>query len=291
MIRTDDFRAKVEHELHKGRSLSTVVEIFQRVQRLVSSENSSIHELANIVASDAVLTADVLRMVNSAFFGVERKIHSIEEAVVLLGISHLRDLFSGIMLSSAIKDYSHESFDISALWRHSLGTAVAADYMKTCGICHTNIDMHLVGLLCNIGRLVLSQRFPKEFDQIIALSKTEHIRMIEAETKVLGVTHAEVGFWAAEYWNFDVSVAHLIKWHHGPSTSREIDCLNLAYVITHAKLIGNPGDHMLTGMIPGVLKRLELNDFKLGDLLRKLTDSYAALKWIFRYVPVNESEI
>ncbi|OGV70260.1 MAG: hypothetical protein A2283_00370 [Lentisphaerae bacterium RIFOXYA12_FULL_48_11] len=291
MIRTDDFKIKVERELHKGRSLSTIVEILQRAQRLITSENSSIHELANIVASDAVLTANVLKMVNSAFFGVERKIHSIEEAVVLLGISHLRDLFSGIMLSSAIKEYSHETFDMSALWRHSLGTAVAADYMKASGICHTNTDMHMAGLLCNIGRLVLSQRFPEEFDQIIALSRSDHIRMIDAEIRVLGVSHAEVGFWAAEYWNFDAAIAHLIKWHHGPSTSREIDCLNLAYVVTHAKLIGNPGDHMLTRMIPGVLKRLELDEFKLSDLLKKLTDSYAALQWIFRYVPGNESEI
>jgi len=177
VIRPENFRIKVERELGQGRSLSTMVEILQRVQRLTSTDNFSIHELAGIVASDAVLTANVLKMVNSAFFGVERKVHNIEEAVILLGISHLRELFSGIMLSSAVKHGANELLDMSSFWRHSLGTAAAADYMEKCGIYRTNVDMHMAGLLCNIGRIVMVQRFPEESGAAIALSKSEGIRL------------------------------------------------------------------------------------------------------------------
>jgi len=68
-----------------------------------------------------------------------------------------------------------------------------------------------------------------------------------------------------------------------------VDGLNLAYVITQAKLIGNPGDPIITKMLPGVLKRLQLDESRLDDLLRKLSDVYAALEWIFKFVPGGSS--
>jgi HD-like signal output (HDOD) protein len=282
----DEFRIKVEHDLGKKKGLTTIVEILRKVQRLASSDNSSIHEIAAIVASDAVLTSSVLRMVNSAFFGVEHKISSIEEAVVLLGFSHLRDLFAGMMMSSATQGAGHDDFDRTMLWRHSVGTAVAADNIKSfLGLHHARSDLHMAGLLCNIGRLVLDQRFPEEFKKAIILARGKKIRLIEAELVVFGVTHAEVGFWVAEFWNFDHSIANLIRWHHGPAESREVDVINLAYVITQARLIGNPGDHILTRLLPGLFKRLELNEQKLNEILVRLTDSYESLNWIFKYVP------
>jgi len=282
----DGLRIKVEHELQHIKNLSTIVEIVQKVQRLADANNSSIHEIAEIVAADAVLTSSVLRMVNSAFFGMEHKIHHIEEAVILLGFSHLRDLFTGIMLSSAMPDGGHNAFDKRALWRHSVGTAVAANTIKSfLGHRHIQMDLHMAGLLCNIGRLVLDQRFPEEFHKVIVMARDHHVRMTEAESAVFGVTHAEVGFWIAELWNFDHSIAHVIKWHHGPAESTEADMVNLAYVITQARLIGNPGDNMLARLFPGLFKRLEIDEYKLNELLNKLTDSYESLKWIFKYIP------
>ncbi len=287
----DEFRIKVENELKHVKNLSTIVAILQKVQRLAAAENSSIREIARIVAADAVLTASVLRMVNSAFFGLEHKINNIEEAVVLLGFAHLRDLFAGIMLASAQGASGNENcFDQHALWRHSVGTAVAANTIRSfLGLRQIKTDLHMAGLLCNIGRLVLAQRFASQFQKAVLLARERGIRLIEAEHAVFGVNHAEIGFWVAGVWNFDPAVANLIKRHHGPAESLEVDVINLAYVITQARLIGNPGDNMLAHLLPGQFQRLQLEEPKLDELLNKLSDSYESLTWIFKYVPAEIS--
>lgn len=292
MNQTDSFRIKVERELTRKKNLSTLVEILQKVQRLASSEQSSIHDIAKVVEADAVLTADVLRMVNSAFFGIEHKISSIDEAVVLLGFSHLRDLFSGLMMSGALIHGQCDTFNRGSLWRHSVGTAVAAESIKsTLNHPKSSVDLHLAGLLCNIGRVILDQRFPEEFRKALALATAHKGRLIDAEHAVFGSSHAEIGFWAAELWGFEPSVANLIKWHHGPAESPDVDVINLAYVVTQARLIGNPGDPVLVRLLPGVFKRLEIDAEKLDAILRNLDDSYESLNWIFKYIPLDPGSI
>ena len=98
------------------------------------------------------------------------------------------------------------------------------------------------------------------------------------------MSHAEVGFWAAEIWNLDETLAHAIRHHHGPAESRPADIVNLAYVITQAERVGSPGDTMMAHLLPGLFRRLAIDDLALDHLLGQLVRVYDALEPLFSSV-------
>lgn len=278
MPNVETFKARVESALQSRRELTTLVSVLRRVQQVLANPQSSSAELARIISSDPVLTTKVLRLTNSARFNLRRRIGSVEEATVMLGYVQLSHLCSAL-LGTSIMGYEsrYKDFDRAALWRHALGTAVAAKQIQEELSVNIATDISSCGLLCNIGRIIMDQWFPEEFARVWTVAKEKHVHLIDAEYEVLGVSHADIGFWAAEAWHFDGTVAHVIRTHHGPGELKASDIVNLAYVITHAQRIGSPGDSVLNHLLPGSFERLGLNPERLDQLLRRLNRAYSSL--------------
>ncbi len=279
MISPEELQQRVLKSLTRGKELATLWGVVQRVRELTADQRASVKELVKVISADPVLTSKVLRLVNSAAYGFSGRIANIDQAIVILGFRQLRDLCLGITVIKGAHDAQLVSnFDRISLWKHSLGTAVGTKLIQERLTGSKAADLFVAGLLCNIGRLILDQNFPKEFAEIVKLSREKNIRMLDAERQVLNVTHADIGGWAAATWGLDDTLVRCIKDHHGPSGNTNAAILNLAYVMTQIKGIGCPGDPILTLLIPGVLETLRMDEEKLVVLMHDLDAEFKLIE-------------
>jgi len=210
-------RSEVENKVKNLAKISTLPNIALKVMDLVENPRTSVSVLANIISADHILTARVLKLANSAYYGFPRQISTLNLAVVVLGFNALRDLVFGI---SVIDQFSANNFeedlDVTQFWRHALFVGSGAKFLSKfldypiCG------EVFVAGLLHDIGYPVLLQYFPDYFENVRKFSLNKNISFYEAERKVLGFDHAELGAWLAKGWNLPDKIVQAIRFHHSP---------------------------------------------------------------------------
>jgi HD-like signal output (HDOD) protein len=167
--------------------------------------------LVDKISEDPSMTIRILRIVNSPFYGMSREIGSLREAIVLLGLNRIRDMFISICFSKMLPVW-HKDFNYNQLWHHSMAVAECSRHLAK----YTDISPYLAfttGLLHDIGRLVIVVLFPDEFSKIIHESNSS---LPEIEQRILGFNNAQIGGMAAKYWNFPVVIQEAIEQHKTP---------------------------------------------------------------------------
>jgi putative nucleotidyltransferase with HDIG domain len=221
--------------------LPTLPIIALEVSRLANSPLTGMSDIVRIIRNDPPLTAKILRVANSAFYGMPRRIESLNMALVVLGMRELNNLVTCItVLKTFPAGQSGSKFDRRAFWEHSAGCGEIARVIAT----RLHLRLHGVeftaGLLHDVGKIILDQYFHSEFMQAIQLADQDHISLVDAERRVLGADHAEMGAWLAERWSLPPSIVEAIRFHHQPQLSPEQPTLTavvrLADVFTKALL-------------------------------------------------------
>ncbi len=205
---TDLFQKIIEE--HK--ELSSIPQTLAEVLRVTKDDNSSAHDLAEVLRRDPALTVKILRVVNSPFYGAGRKITSVRQAVVALGMRAV----TAVALSTSIYDMTgkwQSSIDLTRFWRHSLEVAVGARMIAGAAGYASSEEAFVSGLLHDIGLLILEESFPKESSRICAQAKLgEEIHKLEEDT--WGTNHARVGQFLLEHWNLPVTICEAVGQHH-----------------------------------------------------------------------------
>lgn len=202
-------------------------------------EDASIEDIVRVVEFDQALTANVLRLVNSALGGSVTEIQNIKEALVRLGLAQLLKLAVGGQLSaplaSACSAYELEEHE---LWRHSVAAALAAEYL--CEFVE-NVPKYAftASLMHDIGKLLINRSAStEEMDRINRLAEEKRVPYLKAERHVLGTDHAEVGGAIARHWKFPEALARSIEFHHNPDANPDIGMDIVHMSNTVAKIIG-----------------------------------------------------
>jgi HD-like signal output (HDOD) protein len=194
--------------------LPTLPEILGAISAVVNDPGSSASDLGRLIATDGALSAKVLKLANSPAFGFSRRVSDINQAVALLGFRETQAL----AMSASVFDYFAEraAFDFKAYWNHSFACATLARLicLKKRGVETAFIS----GLLHDVGKLVLAMTMGGKQENANQLHKASGVPSLEAEEKVLGLTHAEVGYQLAEHWLLPVQVATAIRFHHAPES-------------------------------------------------------------------------
>lgn len=182
-----------------------------RALELAEGERFSAHELAQAVSADQALTAKLLRLSNSAYYGFPRRITTVRDAVVLLGFRAVRSA----MLASCVIDArpGGQVLDPVAAWRFSVTTGLLAEVLARSTGLHQD-EAFTAGVLHNIGRLALDQQRPRELKAARVLATREQITIAEAQRQVLGFTDADLGGAPALHWNFPEPLANAVARHH-----------------------------------------------------------------------------
>lgn len=265
--------------------LATLAAIRQEIQETVSDPLSSIDDLSFVIQQDANISARLLRIANSSFYGSPNTIDTISEAISLIGTFYLHDLVSATMVVDFFKDLSPDFVDMESFWKHSVGCAIAARTLAdSCQ--RTNPERcFIAGLLHDIGRLVIYLQLPGAAREIFRLHSETGRPMLELEIEVLGFDHARLGGELLRFWNFPVTLVEAVEFHHdprvGPDSPPESSVVNVADTIAHALEMGNSGDLGVPpfqlkawnrlGVSPAILTPAFMEiEKQLNDLLRML---------------------
>ncbi|MCC6476288.1 HDOD domain-containing protein [bacterium] len=213
---------QVQQRLSEANDLPTLPTIAIEVARLANDPMAGMSEIVRIIRNDPAMTTKILRVANSAFYGMPRRVESLNMALVVLGMREVANLVTSISVFKAFPvTGQHGGFSREAFWEHSAGTGEIARVLAS----KLQLRLHGIeftaGLLHNIGKIVLYQFYPAELGEALALAKQENIPGNLAEQKVLGTDHTEVGAWLAEKWQLPKSITECIRYHHQPYLAPE----------------------------------------------------------------------
>jgi len=227
--------------------LPTLPRTVLKITELVNDPKSSARDLARVITDDQVLTARLLKLVNSSFYGFPQRISTVTAAIVLLGFDAIRNLLLTTSVFDLFANRNRQKKQVQErFWDHSLGCAVGAkvigNYLR-----HDKVEeLFVSGLLHDIGKIVEMMYLPDEFTRVAATVNRKKILMISAENNVLGYNHADIGKLLAEKWNLPVKLVQVIAHHHQPanagSFATEAAIVHLADIFCRALNMGHGGD-------------------------------------------------
>jgi len=209
--------------LNTIKDLPTLPEIAIKVQQLIYSDGGDAGKLAKLIQQDPALTAKVLQLANSGFYGTANRISSVPMAITRIGFNEIGNI---IIATSVIKKLSRQSkyLDYTQFWKHALTAAHMVDITAKVSAANFNPEqrqaLYLSGLLHDIGILVYDQFFNEEFGKIVECAVKNQIPYIEAESIVAPKeNHAAVGAALLEIWKLDGAVINGVRFHHAPEKS------------------------------------------------------------------------
>lgn len=205
------------------RKLPTAPRLYEQITAQLQSPNASIQTVAVLISQDPVMSAKILQVVNSAFFGMTQEVTDTAEAVMVLGTERIRSL---ILLAGVFSQYAESKcpgFSPEPVWGHSvqvaiLARAIAFAETKDAKIAETAFT---AGLLHDIGKLVLAGNLPEMYDTVRRMQESKQTTQREAELVVLGTTHAALGACLLGTWGLPLPILEAIAWHHTPEQSAE----------------------------------------------------------------------
>lgn len=205
-------------------ALPSLPEIYQELTAEMESDEMSLKRVGDIVARDIALTAKILQLVNSAFFGLPRHVKDVAQAISFLGAETIRSL---VLSTSVFKSFEGESrgFSPEALWNHSFAVgSVALAIAKAESPDKEVADEALqAGMLHDIGQLIVATGAPELFGEIVAAADQDGKAMHEAELAVLGCEHAQIGAYLMGLWGLPDGIVEAIAYHHNPEAVPTIE--------------------------------------------------------------------
>ena len=207
-------------------------QLYQKLTELLADPDFSMSDAAHLVEQDPGLSAKVLQLVNSAFFGVPQRLSNVRSAVTYIGTNMLKSLVLTVEVFRGFDGLGQRiaPFSIDTLLLHSLTTANIARLLLRER--QGSEDAFIAGILHDIGLLILESQKPELFGEAMEVHRAEKLTLVEAETKILGVTHAEVTAYLLGVWGLPYPIVDAVARHHRPDSVADpcLDVLTATYV-------------------------------------------------------------
>lgn len=200
--------------VEKIQSLPTMAKIGMKILDLAADPEVSMSELSKAIHQDPSLTARVLKVANSPFYGMARQVDSLQLALVILGLNEVRNIALGLSLFNVVKTLNSNVYDREKFWTHSAGCGIIARILGRKLDFRSEGTDFIVGLLHDVGKIIIDEYFSEEFAQIFEKTLTTKMKMLEAERELLGESHEQLGEWLVEKWRLPETVCNAILYHH-----------------------------------------------------------------------------
>jgi putative nucleotidyltransferase with HDIG domain len=279
--------ADLKRLIARVEDLPTLPRTVLRITEMVNDPRASARDLSRIITDDQVLTARLLKLVNSSFYGFPQRVATVTGAIVLIGFDAIRNLLLttsvfDLFPSRTAKSRRHQE----ALWDHSLGCAVGA---KAIGevLRHEKLEeLFVAGLLHDIGKIVEMARLPDEFARITVRAREGRMLISEAEMEILGCTHAEIGRLLLDRWKLPVKLMNTIAFHHAPLAAGgfalETSIVHLADILARALQLGSGGDDRVPPLDTSAWELLRLKTSSLEPIMSTMLEEFEDISAFLR---------
>ncbi len=213
----------LEQLIGKGQDLPSLPEIYLRVSEQLENESSTVQQIGDTVQNDPAITTRVLKMVNSAYYGMPNEVASVSQAVSLLGRERLKHILIGSVLRGVFSTQENPAFSMQVFWQHSIKTAIIARQLAAqISAIKEPESMFTAGLLHDIGKLLLINKVPQRMLAAEEYMVQKRVDVLTAELSQVGVTHTAVGEALMDHWGLpqlliDCSRNHHEVVHDGPN--------------------------------------------------------------------------
>jgi HD-like signal output (HDOD) protein len=220
--------------------LPSLPDLYHKMVEKMNDPECSIDEVAALVARDISMTARILKLVNSAFFGLRYRVSSPTEAVNYLGLDTIKALVLSINAFAQFENLALGGVHLESLWNHSLAVAGLAKLIAHAEDGHARLldEVFVSGMLHDTGKLVLGANFGREYEAALAASRENPGGMLAAEEAAFGATHADVGGYLLGLWGLPGPIVDAVSWHHTPGRCPEpafgsLACVHVANTWAH----------------------------------------------------------
>jgi len=272
--------------------IATLPEVTMRIIHLVEDPDSTAQDLNRVITYDPALGARILKVVNSAFYGLPGQIGSINRAVVLLGLNAVKNIAIAASLAKLFRGGKIcPGFDARELWTHSIGTATATRLLGEKVGLRLPDEAFLAGLIHDIGIMVeIQARRPKFVEVVQMLEQNPEMTLREAEMQVFGAHHEHFGAGLCKLWKFPSSFAYVTGFHHhpmdlSPNNWTLTSLVHIADILTAQQEIGYTRGVEQREIESQTLERMELTETNLQDAAEQLPKAMDEAKAIFSADP------
>ncbi|HML62365.1 HDOD domain-containing protein [Solidesulfovibrio sp.] len=272
---SEDLRTERKNRILAVRDLPTLPKVLDEVSKLVERPDSTTEQVAKLISMDQVLSAKVLKMVNSPVYGFPGRISSIGHALVLLGFNVLRS----IIVSTSVFEVMTEN--MVGLWEHSLGCAMACGATARMLGFKDAEEYSVAGLLHDLGKVVATVQLPDLKVEIERVVTERDLFYLEAEREVLGFGHDRINAWLADHWKLPANIKEGLSYHHKPHLAplypEMASVVHLGDFLVRSFEYGFSGDVGVTYLRPEALKVLKIRPADFEKLLDQLCGQFVEI--------------
>lgn len=267
--------------------LVSLPSVYMKVKEIVEDDNGTARDLARIIALDPAMTARLLRLVNSAFWGFRGRIESVSRAVSLLGMFHVHDLVLATSVADAFRGVRPKIMDVARFWRGSVMRALAATALaRTAGLADLG-RVFTEGLLSDLGHMVLYLTVPEPAAEARSRTGTEIWRLAELERASIGCDYAEVGGALTDAWSLPACFGEAIRHQTAPAATAEHGLeaafLHIAGIGVDARIAGLDLAGQLVAMSPHAWQTTGLSPDCLADVVEEASNNASATLNAFHF--------
>ena len=202
-------------------SLSITV---SKILEVTKNPQTTAKDLNKVISLDPVLVGKVLKLINSAYYGLQNKVTSLVTAIIMLGMNTIKNLaLSTAVLGNMKRKSSFKSLNVDGFWRHSIAVGVLSKLIaEKIGVPAARREEYFIGgLLHDIGKIPLNELFEESYMKVIRTADLKKAMLLDMEREIIGITHTEVGKMIAEKWNLTEETLECLLRHHDPNMSSE----------------------------------------------------------------------
>ncbi|MBC7076264.1 MAG: HDOD domain-containing protein [Syntrophomonadaceae bacterium] len=260
--------------------LPALPDVVVEIMELTENPDSTAQDINNVLNRDQSLTAKVLKLANSAFYGFPRRISTVTDATVLLGFKTIR----GIIMAAAVSGFLNQEVEGYALgygelWRHSQCAAMTARLIAKKAKVGTPDLAYTAALLHDIGKVILNEYMEEAYHEVVEEVDKNNISFLEAEDKILGFNHTVVGAKVAEKWNLPAELVEAIALHHNPEKAQVnkklTSIVHLADAICVMMGIGVGVDGMSYPLSEEAVQLIGLDKSEIENTMSELADLFS----------------
>ena len=270
-------RASFQDIIERIHTVPSLPEVVMQLCRMVNDPHISTAQINAIMVKDPAMAAKMLRMVNSVYYGLKEPVNDLEKAIAVLGFKTVRSIALSVSVLNVFQQQT-ANFNMKSFWAHSSVSAGLCRLLATkTKICDPELAF-IVGLLKDLGKLILVENAAEEVRAIIAVSREFRLSFQAATRKVIDTDDAELGAWLMQTWNLDVDLVQTVRWQYDLDSienkpqSRLVAMCQFGEYLCALKKIRVSGNCDEANLDPRVWTQLGLDKTALVEVLTVVND-------------------